>query len=379
MTTLTPTAAPPVPILDLDRTRRRIEPELQRRWQRILETSGFVLGPELREFERAWAEYLEVAACAGLANGTDALILAAKALGLSPGDEVIVPAFSFFATAEAVAWLGGRPVFADIDPETMNLSVADVADRVTHRTVGIIGVHLYGRPFDVDGLLEICRRRGLWLLEDAAQAQGARWKGRRVGGFGQLAAWSFYPTKNLGCFGDGGAVTGNDRELVERVRLLGNHGQTARYHHTLVGVNSRLDTLQAAVLNCRLPLLDADNARRRALAARYREAFRGVGDLRLPADAPEVEPVYHQMTVRTARRDELMEHLKGQGVASAVHYPSTLDRQPAFAGAGGGIGDLPESTAAAREVLCLPIFPELTDAEADRVCAAVRSFYGAGA
>lgn len=376
--TPTVTTAPPVPILDLARTRRRIDAALQERWQRILETSAFVLGPELREFERSFAEYLEVAACAGVANGTDALVLALKTLGLQPGDEVIVPAFSFFATAEAVSWLGGKPVFADVDPETLNLSVDDAAARVTGRTVGVIGVHLYGRPFDVDAVLDLCRRRNLWLIEDAAQAHGARWRGRRVGGFGQLAAWSFYPTKNLGCFGDGGAVTGNDRELVERARLLGNHGQTARYHHELVGINSRLDSLQAAVLNCRLPLLDEDNARRRALAARYRESFRGVGDLRLPPDAPEIEPVYHQMTVLTARRDELMEHLREAGIASAVHYPGSLHLQPALAGiVEVRDGDLPVATAAGREVLCLPVFPELTDAEVDRVCEAVRAFYGA--
>ena len=249
-----------VPILDLGRTRRRIASELDERWRRILDETSFVLGPEVREFETAFASYLGVTDCVGLANGTDALVLALRALGLRPGDEVIVPAFSFFATAEAVALLGGQVVFADVDAETLNLDPADAAARVTERTVGILGVHLYGRPFDVDAVLALCQRHGLWLVEDAAQAHGARWQGRRVGGFGQLAAWSFYPTKNLGCFGDGGAATGNDRELVERVRTLGNQGQAGRYHHVAVGTNSRLDSLQAAVLNCRLPLLDEDNA-----------------------------------------------------------------------------------------------------------------------
>ncbi len=374
---MTPMTSSPIPVLDLGRIRRRIAPALEERWGRILDSGAFVLGPEVREFEQAFAAYLEVEACAGLANGTDALVLALRALGLEPGDEVIVPAYSFFATAEAVAWLGGRPVFADVDPETLNLDPADAAARVTGRTVGVIGVHLYGRPFDVDGVLALCRRRGLWLVEDAAQAQGARWRGRRVGGFGRLAAWSFYPTKNLGCFGDGGAVTGNDRELVQRVHLLANHGQTARYHHALVGVNSRLDSLQAAVLNCRLPLLDGDNARRREIAARYREGFAGLGDLRLIPDAPDTEPVYHQMTVRTARRDALMEHLKERGIASSVHYPSPLHRQPALAGLVDiAADDLPVATAAGEEVLCLPVFPEMTDEEAGRVVEGVRDFYG---
>jgi dTDP-3-amino-3,4,6-trideoxy-alpha-D-glucose transaminase len=367
-----------VPILDLGRTRQRIAPQLDARWRKILDETSFILGPEVRELEAAFAAYLGVEACVGLANGTDALILALRALGLQPGDEVIVPAFSFFATAEAVALLGGKVVFADVDPETLNLDPADAAARVTERTVGIIGVHLYGRPFDVDGILELCGRRGLWLLEDAAQAHGAKWKGKRVGGFGQLAAWSFYPTKNLGCFGDGGAATGNDRALVERVRSLGNHGQATRYHHVEIGTNSRLDSLQAAVLNCRLPLLDGDNARRGEIACRYHGAMSGIGDVRLPPDRPEVSSVYHQFTLRTARRDELMAHLKAAGIASAVHYPSPLHRQPAMAGLVDlRDGDLPVSTAAGGEVLCLPIFPELTNDEVDAVGAAVRSFFGA--
>ncbi len=367
-----------VPILDLGRTRRRIATQLDERWRRILDETSFVLGPEVRELETAFASYLEVEACVGLGNGTDALVLALRALGLKAGDEVIVPAFSFFATAEAVALLGGKVVFADVDPETLNLDPADAAARVTARTVGILGVHLYGRPFDVDALLALCGKHGLWLVEDAAQAHGARWKGKRVGGFGQLAAWSFYPTKNLGCFGDGGAATGNDRALVERVRTLGNQGQSGRYHHVEVGTNSRLDSLQAAVLNCRLPLLDADNARRGEIACRYHGAFKGVGDIRLPPDRPEVSSVYHQFTLRTARRDELMAHLKSAGIASAIHYPSPLHHQPALAGlVDVRDGDLPVASAAGQEVLCLPIFPELTNEEAEAVGAAVRSFFGA--
>lgn len=366
-----------IPILDLQRARRRIAPQLEERWRRVLDESSFILGPEVREFERAFAEFLEVEACVAVANGTDALVLALRALDLRPGDEVIVPAFTFFATAEAVLLLGGKPVFADVDPGTLNLDPADAEARVTGRTVGILGVHLYGRPFDVDALLSLCERRGLWLLEDAAQAQGARWKGRRVGGIGKLAAWSFYPTKNLACFGDGGAVTGNDRELAERVHRLANHGQTSRYHHVLVGTNSRLDSLQAAVLNCRLPLLDDDNARRREIACRYYGGLSGAGDVRLLQDREGVTSVYHQMTILTSRRDELMEHLEAAGIASSVHYPSPLHRQPALEGlVDVPEGDLPVATAAAREVLCLPIYPELTNEEVEEVCAAVRGFFG---
>jgi dTDP-4-amino-4,6-dideoxygalactose transaminase len=367
-----------VPILDLQRVRQRIASQLDERWRRILDQSSFVLGPEVKEFESAFASYLGVEACVGLANGTDALILALRALGLKPGDEVIVPAFSFFATAESVALLGGTVVFADVDPQTLNLDPADAAARVTERTVGMIPVHLYGRPFDVDALLDLCQKRGLWLLEDAAQAHGAEWKGKKVGGFGQLAAWSFYPTKNLGCFGDGGAATGNDRALVERVRSFGNHGQSVRYTHLEIGTNSRLDSLQAAVLNCRLALLDQDNARRGEIACRYHGALNGVGDLRLIPDPAEVRTVYHQFTVRTARRDELAVHLKERGIASAVHYPIPLHHQPAMKGlVDAGEADLPVSVAAAKEVLCLPVFPELTNEEVEAVGAAVREFFGA--
>ncbi|MBV8199621.1 MAG: DegT/DnrJ/EryC1/StrS family aminotransferase, partial [Acidobacteria bacterium] len=290
-----------------------------------------------------------------------------------------VPAFSFFATAEAVLLAGGVPVFCDIDAATFNLDPADVAARVTPRTRGIVGVHLYGRPFDVDAVLRLCDRHGLWLIEDAAQAHGALYGGRRVGGLGRLAAWSFYPTKNLGCFGDGGAVTGNDGELVERVRRLANHGQDSRYHHVEVGVNSRLDSLQAAVLNCRLPLLESDNARRRELACRYYGGLAGAGDLALPpADPPGTLSVYHQLAVRTARRDALMRHLAERGVTSSIHYPSPLHRQPALAGtaaAGAAAGELPAATAAAAEVLCLPMFPELTNEEVEAVCEAVQGFF----
>jgi dTDP-4-amino-4,6-dideoxygalactose transaminase len=367
-----------VPLLDLTRVRKRIASQLDERWKRILDQTSFVLGPEVKEFESGFAAWLGVEACVGLGNGTDALILALRALGLQPGDEVIVPSFSFFATAEAVALLGGKVVFADVDPESLNLDPADAAARVTERTVGLIGVHLYGRPFDVDALLALCRQRGLWLLEDAAQAHGAEWKGQRVGGFGELAAWSFYPTKNLGCFGDGGAVTGNDRALVERVSSLGNHGQSVRYTHLEIGTNSRLDSLQAAVLNCRLAILDEDNARRGEIACRYHGALAGVGDLRLIPDPEGVRTVYHQFTIRTARREELLAHLKEKGIGAAIHYPIALHHQPAMQGlVEVADGDLPVSTAAAREVVCLPIFPELTDEEVAAVSAAVRGFFGA--
>jgi len=367
----------PVPYLDLSRARRRVEPELHVRWQKILDGNAFILGPEVKEFEAAFAAFLGATAAVGVANGTDALTVALRALGVGPGDEVIVPAFSFFATAEAVVLAGGTPVFADIEPDTYNLDPADAGARVGARTVGVIGVHLYGRPFDAERLGALCRQRGLWLVEDAAQAHGARFGSRRVGTLGDLAAWSFYPTKNLGCFGDGGAVTGMDAERMAKVFRVANHGQTERYHHVEIGTNSRLDSLQAAVLNLRLRTLDQDNARRRALAAVYCAGLAGVGDLRLPPDRPDDECVYHQMTVATARRDALMGFLKERGIGSSVHYPSPLHRQPAMAAHLAAQAPLPHAERAGGEVLCLPMFAELETAEAERAVEAVRAFYGA--
>lgn len=365
-----------VPVFDLGRAVRRIESPLGDRWRRLLASSAFVLGPETRELEAAFAAYLGAAGCVGVANGTDALTLAVRALGVGAGDEVIVPAFSFFATAEAVLLAGGRPVFADVEPATFNLDLGAAAALVGRRTVGIIAVHLYGRPFDADAASALCDHHGLWLLEDAAQAHGAAWGGRRAGTLGRLAAWSFYPTKNLGCFGDGGAITGGDLDLLESVRRLANHGQDRRYHHVAIGTNSRLDSLQAAVLNCRLPLLEADNERRRVIAARYRRLLAGVGDLRFPDDPPAAVCVYHQLAVRTARRDLLMAYLTQRGIGTAIHYPEPIPRQPALSAAYPEAAELPVAATAAAELLCLPMFPELRDEEVEAVCAAVADFFG---
>jgi dTDP-4-amino-4,6-dideoxygalactose transaminase len=373
----------PIPYLDLSRARARIEAPLALRWKRIVDANAFVLGPEVKEFERAFAEFLGApqvpAEAIAVANGTDALVIALRALGLRPGDEVIVPSFTFVATAEAVVLAGGVPVFADIEPSTFNLDPHDAAARVTPRTVGIIGLHLYGRPFDADRLGELCRRRALWLVEDAAQAQGARFRGRRAGVLGDLAGWSFYPTKNLGGFGDGGAISGTDAELTARARRIANHGQSERYTHVEIGTNSRLDSLQAAVLNLRLATLDADNAQRRELAARYRERLDGVGDLRFPVDRPDDECVVHQLTIACSRRDALAEFLKAKGIGSSVHYPSPLHRQAAMSSLLPIPPDLPHAERAAREVLCLPMFAELELSEVDEVADAVRAFFGAPA
>jgi dTDP-4-amino-4,6-dideoxygalactose transaminase len=364
----------PIPHFDLRPAAAEIAPELLERWRDQLERTAFVGGAEVEGFEKAFASYLGCGECVGVANGTDALVLALHALGIRPGDEVLVPAFTFFATAEAVVWAGARPIPVDIEAGTFNLDARDAEGRATDRTVGMIAVHLYGQPCDLDAVTALCERRGWWLVEDAAQAQGAAWGGRRVGSFGALAGWSFYPSKNLGCFGDGGAVTGADLEAVEKVRLLSNHGRTAHYQHGAVGTNSRLDAIQAAVLNLRLPHLDRDNARRRQLVARYRGSLAGVGDLRFAEVPEQAEPVWHQLVVRTERRDALREHLQGRGIGTGVFYPIPLHRQPGLAGV---VPDaaLPQSEAAAGEVLALPLFPQLAESAVDEVCDAIRAFY----
>jgi dTDP-4-amino-4,6-dideoxygalactose transaminase len=363
----------PVPQFNLSRAAGRIEDELWSRWKNVLGRTAFVGGPEVETFEAAFADYLGASGCVGVANGTDALELALRALDLRPGDEVIVPAYTFIATAVSVVLCGGRPVFVDVEPDTLNIDPARVAESVTPRTVGVIGVHLYGRPCDLNGLTAICEANDLWLIEDAAQAHGARYEGARVGTFGRLATWSFYPSKNLGCFGDGGAITGDDEALLARVRSLSNHGRQDHFTHGEPGRNSRLDALQAAVLNCRLPLLDADNARRREIAAAYRGALSGLPGLRLLEDPPFAESVFHQMTVLHEERDAVREHLAGLGIGTAIHYPRALHRQKALEQVAGGV-DVPVAEQAPDRVLCLPMFAELSDEEVGEVCEAMRSF-----
>lgn len=363
----------PIPVFSLARLIERVGPEVEAHWARLLASSSFIGGEEVATFESGFAEYLGAGGCVGVANGTDALTVALRALDVGPGDEVIVPAFTFIATGAAVEWAGGRPVFCDVDPGTLNLDAGSVSERITERTVGVIGVHLYGRPFDVEAVLELCEARGLWLLEDAAQAHGAAWRGRRVGTFGRLATWSFYPSKNLGAFGDAGAVTGDDSALLERVRRIANHGRRRHYEHGEVGTNSRLDALQAAVLNLRLAGLEADNDRRRQIACKYHGLLAGLDGITLLDEPEGAVTVYHQYTVRTARRDALQSQLAERGIGTAVHYPLALSRQPAFTHL--DPAPCPQAERASREVLSLPIFPELSDEEVERVGESIRDVF----
>jgi len=336
----------------------------------VLDTSAFILGREVEEFERAFAEYLGAEFCVGVSSGTAAIQLAVTACGVGPGDEVIVPANTFFATAEAVSTAGATPVFVDADPVSYNLDVRRVEAAITPRTRALLPVHLYGRPADLDPLFELAARHRLVVIEDAAQAHGARYKGRRVGPLGRAGCFSFYPGKNLGAYGEGGAVVTNDPEVARRVRLLRDHGSPRKYRHEVVGYNFRLEGIQGAVLGVKLKRLDAWNDLRRAHAARYRALLAGAdaaGALTLPRESPDAEHVYHLFVVQTGARDELQKQLAAAGVQTGVHYPVPVHLQPAYAALGHREGDFPEAERQARRVLSLPMFAELTDDQLARV------------
>jgi dTDP-4-amino-4,6-dideoxygalactose transaminase len=338
----------------------------------VLASGSFVLGPNVSAFEREVADHLGVSHAVGVACGTDALHLALRAVGVGVGDEVITTPFTFVATGEAIRYTGATPVFADIDPGTFTLDPRAVERAIGPRTRAVLPVHLYGHPADLDALRALCDAHGLRLIEDAAQAFGASLGGRRVGGIGDLGCFSFYPSKNLGAFGDGGMVVTNDGALAERVRLLRQHGHVGGYRHVEIGFNSRLDELQAAVLRVKRTRIDTWNERRNRIAISYHERLSSL-PVSLPSVAPGADHVWHQYTIRTSRRDALRDALREQGVASVVYYPIPLHRQPAFVEQGDV--SLPEAEHAAAEVLSLPMHPHLTDADVDRVCDAVRRVF----
>ena len=360
-----------VPFLALDRIYAEIGPELDRAFARVMRSGRFVLGAEVDAFEREFAAYCGVAHCVGVGNGLDALTLALRAWDIGPGHEVIVPANTFIATWFAVTHAGATPVPVEPDPRTFNLDPARVEAAIGPRTRALIPVHLYGQAADMTALREIAARRGLRVLEDAAQAVGARHRGRRVGALGDAAAFSFYPTKNLGAFGDGGAVTTNDAALAERLRRLRSYGSTVKYRHAERGFNSRLDELQAALLRACLPRLDAWNARRALLAQRYALGLAGSRFV-LPEVAPGNEHVWHLFVIRSRDRDALQRSLEAAGIGTMIHYPVPPHLQPAYAGLGLARGALPVAEAIHDEVLSLPMGTHLDEAAVDRVVAELR-------
>ena len=366
-------------MLDLTRYDESLKAEVARRVEEIFATGRFVLGSATEAFEKAFASEIGVPHAVGVTSGTDALLVALMALGVGPGDEVVTTPFTFFASAGVVARLRAKPVFVDIEPATFNLDPAKLDAVITPRTKAIQPVHLYGQCADMDPILRIAGRRGIPVLEDACQAVGATYRGKRAGAMGAIGAFSFYPTKNLGAAGDAGAVTTNNREIARLLVSLRLHGSSVTYFHDRVGGNFRLDALQAVVLAAKLPRLAAWTARRRAIAARYREILgeaESMGRIRLPVEAEGRSHVYHQYVVRVRDRDAVKARLAERGIGSAVFYPLPLHLQPCFADLGYREGDFPESEKAAKEVLALPVFPELTDDEVDRVGDAVLDSLG---
>jgi dTDP-4-amino-4,6-dideoxygalactose transaminase len=364
----------PVPLLDLGAVHGPLAGELVRDFERVLRSGQFILGPEHDAFEKELAAACGVEHAVGMASGTAALSIALLAMGLGPGDEVIVPAFTYFASASAVTSIGGRPVFVDVEPERLGLDPALVEGAITPRTRAIMAVHLYGLSCDLEPLLAIGARRSIPVLEDAAQAIGATDRGRPVGAASAAATLSFFPTKNLGGLGDGGAILTRDAAFAQRARLLRVHGDAGDYKHVALGTNARLDALQAAFLRTKLRRLPAWTEERRAIAARYRGALSGVPVL-LPPEPAGAAHTYHQFTIRAPRRDALAAHLRDRGIGSRVYYPTTVPAQPCFTHLGYAPGAFPVSERLTREVLSLPIYPGLTEDQVDRVAREIRAFY----
>ncbi len=363
--------------VDLRRQYRALSAEVDQAIARVLERADFVLGEEVGRFEEEFAEFCQAKYAVGVDSGTSALELALRGLGIGPGDEVLVPANSFIASAAAVSFAGAAPVLVDCDPLTYNLDVQQAARRVTPRTKAIIPVHLYGQPADMDAVSALAARHGLYVVEDACQAHGARYKGRRVGSLGHVAAFSFYPGKNLGAYGDGGAVVTDDAEVAERLRMMRNCGQREKYHHVYPAWNHRLDTLQAAVLRVKLRHLDEWNALRRQWASLY-DRLLAEAAVVTPAVAPSVEHVYHLYVVQTQERAGLAAYLAAEGIATGIHYPVPIHLQPTYASLGHQPGDFPVAERLAARVLSLPLFPELTEAEVRLIADHVRRFAATG-
>ena len=367
-----------LPLVDLERQYLSIKEEIDATLLEGVASTQYILGEELARFEDEFAGYCGARYCVGVGSGTAAIHLALEALGVSHGDEVIAPANTFFGSVLPVLKLGATPVLVDCDEETATIDVGAVSAAAGPRTKAVLAVHLYGHPADMDPLEQVCASHGLALVEDACQAHGARYKGRRAGGLGRIAAFSFYPSKNLGAYGDGGAVTTDDAQLAERIRVLRNLGQSDKYTHVAEGWNERLDTIQAAVLRVKLRYLDRWNALRRRHAAAYEEALAGAGVL-TPQTAPWAEHVWHLYAVRTSRREELRSALAAHGIATGIHYPVPLHQQPALAHLGYARGAFPVTEAWASELLSLPMFAELELHEIERVAEIVDAWKEAAA
>jgi len=363
-----------VPFVDLKAQYRAIAAEVNGAMHRVVSNADFILGTDLEEFEREFAEYCEVEYAVGVDSGMSALELALRAHDIGTGDEVITVSHTFVATAFSISITGARPVFVDVDPDTYNMDAAQIETAITPRTKAILPVHLYGRPAAMDEILEVARKYGLVVIEDACQSHGARYKGKRVGGFGQAGCFSFYPGKNLGAYGDGGMLVTNDREVAEKVKMLRNYGQAEKYRHVLLGYNRRLDTLQAAVLRVKLPYLDGWNSARAKAAQLYDELLRDVEQVVTPGASADMTNVYHLYVIQHPRRDALLSYLREQEVFAGLHYPEPVHLQPCYQDLKLPYGPLPVTEAIAPRLLSLPMYPEIDPEQLKRVCDLIREF-----
>ncbi len=382
-----------IPLCDLTLQYRNLKQEIDAAMQAVAEQGHYVLGPNVKAFEAEMAAYCGCRYAIGVGNGTDALHLALRALGIGPGDEVITTPFTFVATTEAIGMVGARPVFIDIEPRTFNIDPNRIEAAITPRTRALLPVHLYGQPCDMDAIMDIAQRRGLLVVEDCAQSLGATWRGRKTGTFGAAGCLSFFPSKNLGCFGDGGMVVTNDPQVYERVEMLRRHGGKVKYHHEELGLNSRLDELQAAILRVKLPHLDQWNRQRREHALVYNRLLKDVAPVIRPAELgasggiaipeaamesaePAVQAIYHQYTLQVAERELVMRRLQELQVGHAVYYPVPLHLQKVHSGINRGPGSFPLAENAARRCLSLPMFPELSAEQQQRTVSAVMESVG---
>jgi dTDP-4-amino-4,6-dideoxygalactose transaminase len=348
-----------------------LEGEIKEKLNEILRSTRFILGPNLNLLENEVASYHGVTHAIGLASGTDALHISLRAIGVGPGDEVITTPFTFIATAEAISYTGARPIFVDIDPKTFNIDPSKIEEKITERTRVILPVHLFGQPADMSSIISMAKRYNLKVIEDCAQAFGAEHRGKRVGTFGDTGCFSFYPSKNLGCYGDGGMLITSNKEIAERTKALRNHGSKETYYHSEIGFNSRLDEIQAGILRIKLKRIDEYNRMRRTKASLYKERLKGL-PITLPEETPATYHVYNQFTIRSKKRDAIKKALEERSIASMIYYPLPLHLQEVYRHLGYKEGDLLESEEASREVLSLPVYPELKEEQIEEICDVIR-------
>lgn len=363
-----------IQMVDLKRQYLKIKHEIDSAIQEVIDSTQFILGKKVQEFENNVSEYLGVKYAIGVANGTDALQIAMMALGIGKDDEVITTPFTFVATTETIVMLGAKPVYVDIDPLTYNINPEKIREKITSKTKAILPVHLYGNPVEMDEILAIAKENNLYVIEDAAQGFGAEYKGKKVCSFGDVACISFFPSKNLGCYGDGGMVVTNNEQIHEKVRMIASHGSKFRYVHETLGMNSRLDAIQAAILNVKLKYIDYWNEKRAEFAKLYTEKLSSIPQVKTPIQKNYFKHIYHQYTIRVERRDELQKFLASKNIPTAIHYPIPLHLQPAFRGYAAE-GSLPEAEKAAKQVLSLPMHPDLLEEEIEYITNSIKEFY----